>query len=359
MNKIDFNFFKDKIILVTGDAGFKGSWLVASLLKIGCKKIIGVGITKEQDLLSSKIRKYFNNDVYVRYETDILNKKKLNEIFNLYKPEIIFHLAAQALVIDGYEHPFATYNSNFIGTLNVIESAYTFGAKIILNITTDKVYKHISKQSGYDENDVLDGYDPYSCSKACVEMMSRSFYNSFLEKKNITLINLRSGNVIGGGDLNKNRIFTDIYNAITEKKALNIRNPKSIRPYQHVMESIFAYITLAEIFFKKDSVFESFNISPNSKDIIDTEKLVEISRIYFGDDIDINYSKSEYHETDILILNNNKIKTILNYFPILNINKSIELTVNGYKSFYGDKIFWDLINNQIEDYINEIKKHCN
>ena len=247
-------FWMNKKVLVTGHTGFKGGWLSLWLSHLGAD-VLGYS-------LKPNVKKNFFNAVNLSNEINsiignIKDYNKLKKVINKYRPEIIFHMAAQPLVIDSYEDPRNTYETNVMGTLNILEAIRSDkGTKAFINITTDKCYLNNSSKKDFIESDPLGGHDPYSSSKACSEILTSSFRDSFFKNKNNTNIaTARAGNVIGGGDWSKNRIIPDILNSIYSSKKINIRNPLSIRPWQHVLEPLYGYMLLAEKLYSKNGGF--------------------------------------------------------------------------------------------------------
>ena len=356
MNNLQ-KFFKNKKILITGHTGFKGSWLTQILLNWEAK-ISGVALkpnTKpslfETLELEEKIRNNF---------CDIRNFKKISEIIKREKPEIIFHLAAQALVRDSYDDPLYTFDTNIIGTANILQAikeTNTVRAAVI--ITTDKVYKNKESGRSFKENDKLGGYDPYSASKAAAEIVIDSYIKSFFNpadynKKHKTLIaSARSGNVIGGGDWQKDRLIPDIVRAVFEKKEkIIIRNPNAVRPWQYVLESLYGYILLAEKLYKAKREFSgAWNFGPHNKNYLTVEELIKralkiLKRGSYG--IKKDYGK---HEAQLLKLDSNKAKKLLGWQSQLDIETILEFTFNWYKAFYEKKNIIDLTNQQINSFL--------
>lgn len=277
--KISLKDLKNRKILVTGHTGFKGSWLCQILKQAGA------------DVYGYSLEPPTNPNLYdiadIEYGMhseigNICNYDKLSDYFSDVKPEIVFHLAAQSLVLHGYEHPRKTYETNVMGTVNILEcTRNTDCVKSLLNVTTDKVYRNDETGNEFVETDVLDGFDPYSNSKSCSELVTNSYRNSFFDKK-CAISTARAGNVIGGGDFSDNRIVPDCVRAAISDTHVLIRNPNSTRPYQHVIEPLMAYIT---IILKQEQNFEfsgSYNIGPKKEDCVTTGELVELFRDAWG-----------------------------------------------------------------------------
>lgn len=353
------NFFKNKKVLITGHTGFKGSWLTQILLDWGAD-VIGAALrpSTNPNLFSLlKIKKQVNN-----HFVDIRNFKKVKEFFLKEKPEIVFHLAAQALVRDSYDDPLYTFETNIIGTANVLQAIKEFGGvKSAVIITTDKVYEEKGKVF-YKENDKLGGYDPYSGSKAGVEIVIDSYIKSFFSlkhygKKHKTLIaSARSGNVIGGGDWAKDRIVPDIIKAIFENnKKIILRNPDSIRPWQFALEPLYGYILLAKKLYEGKKEFSgAWNFGPDDKNYLRVRELVEEAIRILKRGSYIVKRDDTKHEAEHLQLDISKAKNILGWQPIFNLNKTLKFTFDWYRSFYEKKEIVDITHRQIELFFKEI-----
>lgn len=358
-------FFYKKKVIITGHTGFKGSWLTLTLLSYGAK-IYGISKnipTKPAHFKILNIRNKIKN-----YKIDLLNKKKVKKIFLKIQPDYVFHLAAQPLVNVSYQDPFLTWNTNLIGTLNVLESLRKFEKKCIaILITSDKCYLNKEISRGYKETDTLGGDDPYSASKASTEILIASYIKSFFQKKNnrVRISTARAGNVIGGGDFSNNRLIPDAVKQWSKKKILEIKNPQSTRPWQYVLEAIFAYIFLAANLVKKNSLHgESFNFGPNKRCKYNVISVVKSAK-KFWPDIKWLIKKNKFKhfkEAKLLKLNVNKAKKLLGWKPLLKFDTAILMTINWYKNFY-----FNVENNQnfslrqIEHYkkifVNNIKFH--
>ena len=290
---------------------------------------------------------------------DIRDLNKLKDVFDEFKPEIVIHMAAQPLVRESYENPVYTYETNVMGTVNICECVrQSDSVKSFLNVTTDKVYENVEKQEGYTEDEKLDGYDPYSNSKSCSELVTHSYINSFLNDLNIPTSTARAGNVIGGGDFAKDRIIPDCFRACENHEDIIIRNPYSIRPYQHVLEPLSMYLTIAKEQYLNKDYADYYNIGPNDEDCVETAKLVDLFCKYFNQYNDekiqwINKSDNGPHEATFLKLNNNKIKETFNWKPTWNIEKAIEKTVEWIKVYLNDENITQCVNNQINEFFSE------
>ncbi len=354
---IDFDFLKDKRIFITGSTGFKGSWLCKILTMLGAQV---TGYALEPD----KIESLFNiagieNDIDSEIG-DIRDFDHLFEVFDRTKPEIVFHLAAQPLVRESYLYPRYTYETNVMGTVNILECVRrTDSVRSFLNVTTDKVYKNRESEMGYIESDELDGYDPYSNSKSCSELVTHSYKQSFLDGKDrkIAISTARAGNVIGGGDFAKDRIIPDCIRAVSKGNKIVIRNPYSIRPYQHVLEPLFAYIMIAMAQYDDSSLSGSYNVGPNEEECCSTSKLVDIFVREWGGKIGwIEKHDDGPHEASYLKLNCSKIKNTLGWHPIWGIDVAVKKTIEWAKSYLKGEDIRKCMDKQIYDYIISLKR---
>lgn len=344
-------FYKGKRILITGHTGFKGSWLTQTLLEFGAI-ISGISLNPSENSLydSLELSKQINDN-----RANILDLKKCNEIFLVFKPEMIFHLAAQPLVKLSYMQPIETHMTNYIGTANILSlfSKFNF-IKAAIFITTDKVYRNDEKGIPFKEEDSYGGYDPYSSSKAASEILIESWRRSFINTNNQGLATARAGNVIGGGDWAPDRIIPDIFRAFYNNEKLILRNPNSTRPWQHVLESINGYLTLAMNLFINPSKFSSgYNFGPILNDALTVKALTELifSKINFNRN-KIVFTSSTFHEAKNLLLDISKSGKELNWYPKLNSEKSINLTVDWYKNYRVSNIV-NLTKTQINNYFND------
>ncbi|MDA0902621.1 MAG: CDP-glucose 4,6-dehydratase, partial [Proteobacteria bacterium] len=267
-------FYKDKKVFVTGHTGFKGSWFSLLLKSLG-SDVTGYALdpetTRDSLFRLAKIDGKIKSHI-----ADIRNFNSLKEILEETKPDIIFHLAAQPLVRESYKYPIYNYETNVMGTVNLLEAAKDLKSlKALVNVTTDKCYENKEWQWPYRENDPLGGYDPYSASKACSEIVTNSYRKSFFEVKNIGLASARAGNVIGGGDFSKDRIIPDIVESIKNNQNVTLRNPNAVRPWQHVLDVLYGYLLLGQKLYENPKEFsESFNFSPIENKEVNVEEVV-------------------------------------------------------------------------------------
>ncbi len=353
MNK----FFKEKKILVTGATGFKGAWLSYWLYLLGAN-VYGIGFSpnKNKNLFYSlKLDKKINLKLM-----DIRDKKKLSSLLLKFKPQIIFHLAAQPLILDSYKKPYLTYSVNTVGTLNLLECVKNFNfVKSIVCITSDKCYESNFSTKGFKENDKLGGIDPYSGSKASAEIIIRTYYESFFKKKNCGLASARAGNVIGGGDWSENRLIPDAINSIHKNKIINIRNPNFNRPWQHVLEPLNGYLILAEKLYRNPKKYSGpWNFGTKKNTITNVLKVVEKIVKFWGRG-KIKFKKTQkYYEQVNLQLNIEKSMKILHWSPKYNITKSINVTTDWYKKVLNkENNPEEITKKQIKEYMNEFNKN--
>jgi len=326
--KFDKRFWKNKKVFITGHTGFKGTWLSIILSLLGAK-ISGYSLKPRKKSLfnQANIKKSLNSSTIADIRNFSLLKKKIYQ----FKPDVIFHLAAQPLVLQSYKDPKNTYETNIIGTVNLLEAIKKIKSiKSVVIITTDKVYKINKKNIKYSELAELGGNDPYSASKASVELIVNSYIKSFFNdnKKNTVISTARSGNVIGGGDYSENRLLPDIIQSIELKKKLTIRNPKSIRPWQHVIEPLIGYLILAEKQFKKILPRNemNWNFGPNNSSFKKVIEIVKIVKKMINFDYTIKENK-KLKETDILKLNSSKANKKLNWTSSISLKDTLKLTI--------------------------------
>lgn len=350
------NFYKGKNVLITGHTGFKGSWLSQILINWQAN-VIGYSLNPptEPNLFNLlKLDSRMNSNI-----EDIRDLNKLIDIFDETEPDIVIHMAAQPLVRESYENPVYTYETNVMGTVNICECVrQSNSVKSFLNVTTDKVYENVEKQEGYKEDEKLDGFDPYSNSKSCSELVTHSYINSFFNNQNIPVSTARAGNVIGGGDFAKDRIIPDCFRACKNHEDIIIRNPYSIRPYQHVLEPLSMYLTIAKNQFINKDYSGYYNIGPNDEDCVETAKLVNLFCKYYNEISDekvrwINKSDEGPHEANFLKLDNTKIKQTFNWKPTWTIEKAIEKTVEWINIYLNDGNILNCVNNQINEFFNK------
>ena len=330
-------FFKNKTVIVTGHTGFKGSWMTLVLINLGARVI---GISNKIPTKPSFFEILKLNKKIIDLREDVRDLKKIKNIFRKYKPDYVFHLAAQSLVKKSFKEPFYTFSTNFVGTLNILESLRELKNECVsVIITSDKSYKNFEIDRGYKENDILGGEDPYSASKGCAELVIQSYCKSFFKDKKRKIGIARAGNVIGGGDWSEDRLVPDCIKSWARNKKVILRNPNSTRPWQHVFEAIFGYLTFATKLKKNYNLHgEAFNFGPDNKDnksVLDV--VVEMKRSWQAVSWTIKKIKKAEHESKLLKLNSNKAKIKLNWKNNLNFRESIKMTIDWYKNFYEKK----------------------
>lgn len=346
------HFYKGKRIFVTGHTGFKGSWLLYLLDSVGAI-VTGYSLAPQTSPSLFKSLKFSNNLTSVL--GDIRDKERFKVAFGQCNPEFVFHMAAQPLVLKSYTNPEETFDINFKGTLNLLEILKEFNQKVqAVFITTDKVYENLELGVPFVETDNLGGKDPYSASKAASEILINSYNQSFFRDSNISIATARAGNVIGGGDWSDNRLIPDIIKAAQDNSPLVIRNPKAIRPWQHVLEPLFGYLMLGiGLFNNPNKYIGSWNFGPDDDDLKSVEDIINIGKKseVIGEAI---YEKLTFAEANNLILNIDKAKLKLNFKPVWNSEKAVKITFEWYKKFYEDAIATNkLIESDLERYLNK------
>ena len=352
------NFFKNKKILVTGHTGFKGAWLSYYLHLLG-SKVMGISLkpsTKPSLFeileLKNKIDSNFIN---------ILKKDKIDEKISKFKPDIIFHLAAQAIIKKSYDFPLETWKTNLIGTINLLETIRKQKKSCLcIIITSDKCYQNLEKIKGYKEDDVLGGIDPYSASKAATEIAFKSYFHSFFKDTKHKMVTARAGNVISGGDWSLNRIIPDCARSKANNKKVKIRNPKASRPWQHVIEILNGYLKLAKkLSLNKKINGHSFNFGPKNSEIVSVKNILNIIKDNWPGFDWVKIGNTVKNETDLLVLNTNKANKVLKWKTRLSVNDAVKLTIHWYKEFYSNKsnkaLMINLTKNQILDYHKKFK----
>lgn len=323
-------FYKNKKVLVTGHTGFKGSWLCKILAEAGA---VVTGFSLEPPTEPNLFTISHVEDDIESVIGDIRDRKKLMEVFEKTQPEIVFHLAAQPIVRDSYKDPVYTYETNVMGTVNICECVRLNPCvKSFLNVTTDKVYENKEWEWGYRENEPLDGYDPYSNSKSCSELVTHSYINSFYNDMDVAVSTARAGNVIGGGDFANDRIIPDCVRAAQKGENIIVRNPYSTRPYQHVLEPLAMYLMIAEKQYEDKKYAGFYNVGPDDCDCVTTGELVDLFCHKWGEGVSwINKHDGGPHEASFLKLDCSKIKRTFGWHPVWHIDEAIEKTVEWTK----------------------------
>ena len=355
---IDPSFWKDRKVFITGHTGFKGSWLSLWLTQLGAK-VTGFSLkpstqTSIDPILfeDAKVAGVLQQSIY----GDIRIADTFTKAIESSKPEIVIHMAAQPLVRESYIDPVGTYSTNVIGTVNLFEAIrITPSIKAVLNITTDKCYENKEWVWGYRESESLGGYDPYSSSKACAELVSSAYRRSFFQQEGIALATARSGNVIGGGDWAKDRIIPDAMRAFMNRTSFVVRNPAATRPWQHVLEPLSGYLILIQQLIQYPDVFaESWNFGPSEEDVHPVSSLADILAESWGKQASWESDqKAHPHEARFLKLDCSKAKTQLNWKPIWKLERAIDETVKWYKAWHSEVEMHQYSLKQIEKYQQE------
>lgn len=350
------NIYRNKKVFITGHTGFKGSWLSIWLQTLGAKVC---GYSLKPNTNPSMYRELdIENKIEKSIIGNILDYEKLEDSINDFQPEIIFHLAAQPIVRLSYKEPKLTYETNVIGTLNVLEVARKCkSVKAFVNVTTDKCYENKEIARGYKEDEPMGGYDMYSSSKGCVEIMSSSYRRSFLqEEDSMSMATARAGNVIGGGDWAEDRLIPDCIRYINQNKAIEIRNPIAVRPWQHVLEPLSGYLLLGQKLLETGKDYaEGFNFGPNEESVLKVSEVAQKIIDNYNKGEIIVHKKDNLHEANLLMLNIEKAKTVLNWTPTYTANEAIKETVEWYKHFYAkDTDMYQYTIQQIKNYSSKM-----
>ena len=353
------NIYKDKKVFLTGHTGFKGSWLALWLTKLGAEVC---GYSLEPNTTPSMFTELdIQNKIKKSIIGDILDYDKLAKEIHDFQPEIIFHLAAQPLVRLSYSEPILTYKTNVIGSLNVLEAARNCSSvKAFVNVTTDKCYENKEINRGYREDEPMGGYDMYSSSKGCVEIMSSSFRRSFLQN-GYAMATARAGNVIGGGDWALDRLIPDCVRFINTGEKIEIRNPVAVRPWQHVLEPLSGYLLLGEKLLEHGLHFaDGFNFGAYGDSVLKVAEVAQKVVENYGKGEVVVHKRDNLHEANLLMLNIEKAEKVLGWTPTYTANQAIRETVDWYKHFYAeDTDMYNFTLNQINKYEENIKWNKN
>ena len=343
------SFYNRKKVFITGHTGFKGSWL-CKILMIAGAEVTGYSLDPPTEPALYRIADIERGITSII--GDIRDINSLEEAITKAQPEIVFHLAAQPIVRDSYKKPVYTFETNVMGTVNILECIRNCDSvKSVLNVTTDKVYMSMECELVYRENEMLDGYDPYSNSKSCSELVTHSYKSSFLDEKGIAVSTARAGNVIGGGDFANDRIIPDCVRAALKHQEIQVRNPYSIRPYQHVLEPLFAYLMIAAKQYEDGSYAGYYNVGPDEGNCLQTGDLVDSFIRYWGENLtrtegDVNGP----HEANYLKLDCSKIKRVFDWKPCWTAEKAVEKTVKKKKNWREGLDINQCMEKQIQEY---------
>ena len=346
----DMGFYKGKKVLVTGHTGFKGAWLCKMLLRAGAD-VVGYSLDSSTNPSLFEIAK-IKSDICSNIG-DIRDYDHLKTVFDKTQPEIVFHLAAQPIVRDSYKNPAYTYGINVMGTVNVLECIRNSeSVKSFLNVTTDKVYLNKEWVWGYRENEELDGYDPYSNSKSCSELVTHSYKNSFFYDEKVAVSTARAGNVIGGGDFAHDRIIPDCIRAAMKHKNIVVRNPFSIRPYQHVLEPLYAYLMIAAMQCENASYAGSYNVGPDESDCCQTGELVELFVKCWGEGLVwVDQYDGGPHEANFLKLDCSKLKSTFGWKPRWGLEQAVKKVIEWSKCWIGNGDICGCMDAEIDEFM--------
>ena len=329
---LDLSIYQGKSVLVTGHTGFKGSWLCAMLTSAGAN-VTGYALQPPTDPSHFAL-----TGVETRMRSviaDVRDFETMRRVFREAQPEFVFHLAAQPLVLESYRRPRYTYETNVMGTVNMLECVRENGCvQSVLNVTTDKVYKNEESIWGFRENEPLDGYDPYSNSKSCSELVTHSYKSSFLDASGVAVSTARAGNVIGGGDFAENRIIPDCVRAAMEHKPIGLRNPNAVRPFQHVLEPLYAYLMIAAAQRRDSRYADYYNVGPNESDCLSVGEMATLFCAAWGDGQSfVCTQKDGPHEANFLRLDCAKLKSVFGWRPKWTAKQAVEKTVEWTKAY--------------------------
>jgi len=335
------NIYKDQRVLVTGHTGFKGSWLCQWLELLGAK-VHGIALEPPTRPNHYNLLDLFMDSRLI----DIRDTERVQKAINEFRPSIVFHLAAQSLVRDSYRLPVETFQTNVIGTANVLEACrYTSSIKTIIVITSDKCYENRELLWPFRETDPMGGNDPYSCSKGCAELVTASYRNSYFPNEafgqdhNTLVASCRAGNVIGGGDWSTDRLIPDLVKAAAEGKPATIRNPQAVRPWQHVMDVLAGYLKLGKFLLLGDAYFaRAWNFGPSQDEFVTVKEITErICMLWNKININISKDASNFHESQTLRLDSTMARAYLSWKPLMNLDQVLDRTISWYKRFYEDQ----------------------
>lgn len=350
MNFKELEFFKGKRVLLTGHTGFKGTWMCHVLVRAGAE-LTGYSRCSKKEVSLFELTGIRNKINHVA--GDVRDLKHLDEVFSEVKPEIVIHMAAQPIVRDSYTDPVYTYETNVMGTVNILECVRKHSCvKSFLNVTTDKVYRNNEWEWGYRENEPLDGYDPYSNSKSCSELVTHSYKRSFFGERDVAISTARAGNVIGGGDFANDRIIPDCVRAVKAGADIVVRNPYSTRPYQHVLEPLSVYLTIVKAQYESPELAGSYNVGPDDCDCVATGRLVDLFCSLWGEGARwVNRSEaSAPHEASFLKLDCSRVKKTFGWQPRWHIEDAVAKVVEWSRVFLKGEAVADITEKQITEF---------
>lgn len=360
--KFDLEFYRGRRVLITGHTGFKGSWMCAVLAEAGAE-VTGYALKPptEPSLfsllgLADRIRSV---------EGDVRNLEHLQQVFQETRPEIVIHMAAQPLVRESYQNPVYTYDTNVMGTVHVMECVrHSDSVRSFVNVTTDKVYRNREWEWGYRENEELDGYDPYSNSKSCSELVTETYRRSFFQDRDTAVTTMRAGNVVGGGDFAEDRIIPDCVRAAQAGKEIVLRNPDSVRPYQHVLEPVMAYLMVAQRQYLEKEFAGAYNVGPQEDNCVTTAEMAScFCRVWnrlSGEKLSWRAQPDGGpHEARLLKLDCTRLKETFGWRPVWNVDSTIEKVAEWYYRYHTDTAdaLWECTRSQIAEYIRDAEKN--
>lgn len=348
---LDLKFYRGKRVLVTGHTGFKGTWLTKILVNAGAE-VIGYSRCSEKNISLFELADV--KDKITHIKGDVRNLEHLKRVFEATQPEIVIHLAAQPIVRDGYKEPVYTYETNVMGTVNILECVRVNSCvKSVLNVTTDKVYYNKEWCWGYREDEALDGFDPYSNSKSCSELVTHSYKNSFFAGNEVAISTARAGNVIGGGDFANDRIIPDCVRAMQSGVVIGVRNPYSTRPYQHVLEPVMIYLEIVEKQYKDISYQGYYNVGPDESDCVCTGELVQLFCEYWGENArwENQAEVDAPYEANYLKLDCSKVKLTFGWKPRWHIDECMEKVCQFSKIWIAGGDIPREMDKEIEEYL--------
>lgn len=347
------DFYYDKRVFITGHTGFKGSWLCKMLIGMGAKV---TGYSLEPNTEPNLFSMADIEDKMTSVIGDVRDFDALKKAFDKARPQIVFHLAAQPLVRESYQNPAYTYETNVMGTVNIMECVRRSDCvKSVVNVTTDKVYENKEWQWAYRENENLDGFDPYSNSKSCSELVTATYKRSFFADRAVAISTARAGNVIGGGDFSADRIIPDCVRALKQRKNITVRNPYSVRPYQHVIEPLYAYLLIAKAQYNDKSLAGCYNVGPDEGDCVTTGKLVDMFVHLSGDKISRvdKAEKNAVHEANFLKLDCSRLKAALGWKPRWHVTDAVAKTVLWTLIWLDGGNVGDVMERQIDEFLEQ------
>ncbi len=356
MNQNFAEHFKNKKVMITGHTGFKGAWLTLWLNHLGAE-VTGYSLKSPTEPALFEILNLADQIEHI--EADVRDYDRLQKVIAEHEPEFIFHMAAQSLVRPSYKDPLTTYSTNVMGTVNLLEAVKSVeSVKVVINVTSDKCYENRESAHSYRENDAMGGYDPYSSSKGCSELITSAFRNSYFnadqfgKSHHVSLATVRAGNVIGGGDWASDRLIPDCIRALNDDKKIVLRYPNAVRPWQYVLEPLSGYLLLASYMYQNGKDFsQAWNFGPDDDDLIPVEEVAKEMLRHWGEgEIDIEPDR-QYHEAELLKLDISKARSILNWRPVYNCKEAVKRTALWYRQYYrmNDTMAYSI--QEIEEYM--------